>query len=111
MFGGGDWAKFRIVPDCVKARKDNKSVIIRNPNSTRPWQHVLEPLSGYLHLASRLKSNEILNGQSFNFGPLSMNNKTVKELLIGISSHWNLKISPFKLEKIIPNFMKLVYYN
>ena len=84
VIGGGDWAKFRIVPDCVKAWKDNKSVIIRNPNSTRPWQHVLEPLSGYLHLASRLKSNEILNGQSFNFGPLSMNNKTVKELLIGI---------------------------
>ena len=99
VIGGGDWAKFRIVPDCVKAWKDNDSVIIRNPKSTRPWQHVLEPLSGYLHLASELKSNEILNGKSFNFGPQSVNNKTVKELLLGLSSFWDLKISPYKIEK------------
>ena len=51
VIGGGDWAKDRIVPDCIKAWSEEKTVDIRNPHATRPWQHVLEPLSGYLHLA------------------------------------------------------------
>jgi len=99
VIGGGDWAKYRVVPDCMRAWKEKQSVTIRNPNSTRPWQHVLEPLSGYLHLADLLTDNEELNGESFNFGPISINNKTVKELLVGLSSYWELENDAFILEK------------
>jgi CDP-glucose 4,6-dehydratase len=99
VIGGGDWAKYRIVPDCIRAWKDNDIVSIRNPESTRPWQHVLEPLSGYLHLASLLGEDIRLNGESFNFGPLSINNKTVEELLVGLSSYWDLKANAFEVEK------------
>ncbi len=81
VIGGGDWAKNRIIPDCIRAWENNKSVVIRNPNSTRPWQHVLEPLSGYLHLGHELFKKNKLNGQSFNFGPLPDNNHTVIELI------------------------------
>ena len=95
VIGGGDWAKNRIVPDCMKAWVENDKVEIRNPNSTRPWQHVLEPLSGYLHLGEQLYSDINLNGENFNFGPSSDNTKTVKELLLDLSSFWNLNEKPF----------------
>jgi CDP-glucose 4,6-dehydratase len=72
VIGGGDWSKDRIVPDCIKAWSFGNKVEIRNPNSIRPWQHVLEPLSGYLllvmHLSKRKKNNQF-NVESFNFGP------------------------------------------
>ena len=67
VIGGGDWSKDRIVVDCVKAWSMNKSVELRNPYSTRPWQHVLEPLSGYLQLAYKMHNNKELHGESFNF--------------------------------------------
>ena len=73
VIGGGDWSRDRLVPDCVKSWVKNKRVLIRNPNSTRPWQHVLEAISGYIFLALNLKMNKNLHGQSFNFGP--SNNK------------------------------------
>ena len=57
----------RLIPDCMRAWLNNKSVIIRNPNSTRPWQHVLEVLNGYIQLAIQLKKNNKLHGQAFNF--------------------------------------------
>ena len=57
VIGGGDWAPYRIVPDCVRAWSNKEKAEIRNPDSTRPWQHVLEPLSGYLSLASKLNEN------------------------------------------------------
>jgi CDP-glucose 4,6-dehydratase len=69
VVGGGDWSNGRIVPDAIKAWQQNKPLIIRNPNSTRPWQHVLEPLHGYLLLAKLLKGNIPINGEAFNFGP------------------------------------------
>ena len=65
----GDWSPDRIVPDCIKAWSKGEKVKLRSPNSTRPWQHVLEPLSGYLSLGSKLYLNEEYNGESFNFGP------------------------------------------
>lgn len=68
VIGGGDWANFRVVPDCFKAFAKNEKVILRNPEATRPWQHVLEPLSGYLWLACQLDRG-IGNGESYNFGP------------------------------------------
>lgn len=89
VIGGGDWAKDRIVPDLVRSWTENKLVEIRNPFSTRPWQHVLEPLSGYLCLGAHLyKGREDISNQAFNFGPNSSVNKTVGELIETFSSFW-----------------------
>jgi len=77
VIGGGDWSSNRIIPDCIRAWRRNKKVYIRNPNSTRPWQHVLEPLRGYMELAINLYKSKDLNGNSFNFGP-KQNYKTKK---------------------------------
>lgn len=81
VIGGGDWALDRIVPDAMKAWKDSEPVVIRRPKATRPWQHVLEPLSGYMTLAWRLSENAKFSGESYNFGPRSNQNATVQELL------------------------------
>ena len=91
VIGGGDWAADRIVPDCMRAWSENKIVEIRSPNATRPWQHVLEPLSGYLSLAQELSSTPKLNGESFNFGPNAKYNHSVKDLLEELSTYWNFK--------------------
>ena len=69
VIGGGDWAKDRIIVDCVKAFSKNEVVEVRSPKATRPWQHVLEPLSGYLTLGQYLSENKVENGEPFNFGP------------------------------------------
>jgi len=69
VIGGGDWQKDRIIPDCIRALESNKSIKIRNPNATRPWQHVLEPLSGYLLLASRMYEEPQKFCDAWNFGP------------------------------------------
>jgi CDP-glucose 4,6-dehydratase len=92
VIGGGDWAKDRIVVDCMKNWADGRSVTIRSPNATRPWQHVLEPLSGYLLLGAELESDVKLLGESFNFGPRSEKNRTVLELLAALSKHWNFSV-------------------
>lgn len=89
VIGGGDWAKDRIVVDCMENWADGKSVEIRSPEATRPWQHVLEPLSGYLTLGQKLSQNEKLHGESFNFGPKSEQNRTVIELLTDLSDAWS----------------------
>ncbi len=89
VIGGGDWAKDRIVVDCMKAWSQGEAVEIRSPEATRPWQHVLEPLSGYLSQGMYLLLNENLTGESFNFGPRSEQNRTVVELLSDLSSYWN----------------------
>lgn len=69
VIGGGDWALDRIVPDCIRSLHEDKPIVIRNPASTRPWQHVLEPLSGYLTLASNLLRDPGLYSGAWNFGP------------------------------------------
>lgn len=89
VIGGGDWAKDRIVVDCMKFWSEGRSVDIRSPSATRPWQHVLEPLSGYLTLGQQLYSNKDLHGQSYNFGPKSEQNRTVLQLLEDLSQYWN----------------------
>jgi CDP-glucose 4,6-dehydratase len=89
VIGGGDWAPYRVVPDCVKAWSDNRSAEIRNPNATRPWQHVLEPLSGYITLALALSKKPDLNGEAFNFGPPADQNHSVKELVDEMSNYWS----------------------
>ncbi|MBI5330951.1 MAG: CDP-glucose 4,6-dehydratase [Betaproteobacteria bacterium] len=89
VIGGGDWAADRIVPDCVKAWSVNQGVELRNPNSTRPWQHVLEPLSGYLALAAALAERPGMHGEPFNFGPPAQQNHSVLELVQQMARHWD----------------------
>jgi len=89
VIGGGDWAKDRIVVDAVVAWHQGKKVEIRSPEATRPWQHVLEPLSGYLSLGQRLYCDKRFNGEGFNFGPKAEQNRTVKELLQDLSKYWD----------------------
>ena len=89
VIGGGDWAKDRIVPDCMRAWSKNEAVNIRSPFSTRPWQHVLEPLSGYLVLAFKLSQSSKLHGEAYNFGPSTSKNYSVSNLLDEMSKHWN----------------------
>ena len=69
VIGGGDWSKDRIIPDCIKSIEDNEAIEIRNPNATRPWQHVLEPLYGYLLLAYKLSMKPTEYAEAWNFGP------------------------------------------
>ncbi len=89
VIGGGDWAADRIVPDCVKAWSTNNTVQLRNPHSTRPWQHVLEPLSGYLSLAVALSQRPELHGEPFNFGPAAQQNHSVLELVQQMAIYWD----------------------
>jgi CDP-glucose 4,6-dehydratase len=89
VIGGGDWAKDRIVPDIVRSWSEGNGVEIRSPYSTRPWQHVLEPLSGYLCLGVDLYDSESENrNESFNFGPDSRVNKNVGELIDEMKELW-----------------------
>jgi CDP-glucose 4,6-dehydratase len=77
VIGGGDWAKDRLIPDCLQALYNNKSILIRNPASIRPWQHVLEPLHGYLLLAENLYKNGREYSSAWNFGPDENDAKSV----------------------------------
>ena len=88
VIGGGDWAENRIVPDCVRALEKNEPIIIRNPKAVRSWQHVLEPLSGYLKLASLLYTDGKEFTGPWNFGPSSKNMVTVKELAEKVIENW-----------------------
>lgn len=91
VIGGGDWADDRIVPDSVLAWSQNKTVKIRSPYATRPWQHVLEPLSGYLQLGCELYMRNLkVRNESFNLGPEADVNKTVSQLLIEMKKNWEL---------------------
>ena len=89
MIGGGDWAEDRIVPDCVRAWSQGERALLRNPRATRPWQHVLEPLSGYLNLAMSLSESAELHGEPFNFGPPADQNHSVDSLVTQMSEHWD----------------------
>nr|WP_202978896.1 CDP-glucose 4,6-dehydratase [Halomicronema hongdechloris] len=97
VIGGGDWAEDRIVPDAMRALGRNQPILVRNPFATRPWQHVLEPLGGYLILAERLykqlavqpANNQLHNLMgAFNFGPHLSSNQSVKNLVESILMHW-----------------------
>mgnify|MGYP001232753745 CR=1 FL=1 len=92
VIGGGDWSLNRLIPDCVKSWSINKKVLIRSPNSTRPWQHVLEALSGYLILSNELSLNKKLHGEVFNFGPNNRKNFSVIQVIKEMKKNWK-KIS------------------
>ena len=102
VIGGGDWSPDRLIPDCVKAWASYQKVKIRNPDSTRPWQHVLEPLSGYIALSYFLDKNKNINGDSFNFGPRIKEVATVRKVLQISQKYW--KDAKFKFYK--ENFFK-----
>lgn len=87
VIGGGDWAVDRIVPDCIRAIEQQRPIELRNPNSTRPWQHVLEPLAGYLTLAARLREKPIDYAGAWNFGPSTAEVRTVYEVADTIIKH------------------------
>lgn len=91
VIGGGDWAQDRIVADCMRAWSQGDRVEIRCPDATRPWQHVLEPLSGYLLLGQMLSEKASLHGEQFNFGPRAEQNHTVQDLLHDLSAFWDFE--------------------
>jgi len=89
VIGGGDWAADRIVPDCIRALSRNTAIVIRSPHATRPWQHVLEPLSGYLWLGRQLLVEpQVHDGQAYNFGPGSKGIQPVSEMVKEVVKHW-----------------------
>jgi CDP-glucose 4,6-dehydratase len=89
VIGGGDWAVDRIVPDCIRSLARGEPICMRNPTATRPWQHVLEPLSGYLLLAGKMHSSiEPCYQSAFNFGPSVQSNQCVGALVAAILKSW-----------------------
>ena len=99
VIGGGDWSKNRIIPDCIKAIESNKPIVIRNPNATRPWQHVLEPLTGYLYLGYALYKYPDMYSGSWNFGPKPSEVKNVREVALNIIDNFGKgKLEIKKLE-------------
>lgn len=88
VIGGGDWASDRIVPDAIRSLAKGTAIPVRNPKATRPWQHVIEPLSGYLILAEALAEDTSPPCEAFNFGPNLANNRSVGELVEIILEHW-----------------------
>lgn len=88
VIGGGDWAKDRLLTDIILSVSQNKKVSIRNPKATRPWQHVLEPLSGYLQLGQKLLEGKVEFSQAWNFGPSDGGNITVEEVVKNVKKYW-----------------------
>jgi CDP-glucose 4,6-dehydratase len=89
VIGGGDLSQDRIIPDIIKSVENKKPIVLRNPQSTRPWQHVLDPLNGYLNLAMHFYNNpHQYNGEAWNFGPSNQSIKTVLELTNLIKTLW-----------------------
>lgn len=98
VFGGGDWAHDRLIPDCVRAASRKMPLSVRNPTHVRPWQHVLNPLMGYVLLAEKLVDSPEVHGSAFNFGPSLEENITVVEFLERLQSvfpiNWEIDPSP-----------------
>ena len=98
VIGGGDWSEYRIVPDIARAFGSDKPIEVRNRHATRPWQHVLEPLSGYMRLAQALSQSEDQHLQdAFNFGPEAEASRTVGDLVAECVKHW-----PGPIEDVSP---------
>jgi CDP-glucose 4,6-dehydratase len=89
VIGGGDWAADRIVPDAIRALTAQESIVVRNPGATRPWQHVLEPLGGYLYLAQKLLTAPSPPCEAFNFGPSLSSNRPVRVLVEAMLRKWH----------------------
>lgn len=102
VIGGGDWSEDRLIPDIIRALSENKEIIIRNPDAIRPWQHVIECVSGYLHLGMMLNQNPAKYSQGWNFGPEEHNTRNVEQILLKSLEVWgsgSYKIIPEKILK------------
>jgi len=88
VIGGGDWNQNRIIPDCIRFLENNKDIEVRNPQATRPWQFVLEPLYGYLLLASKMYKNKNRYTGAWNFGPDPNNSLSVEDLVNKVIHYW-----------------------
>ena len=91
VIGGGDWARDRLIPDCIQSWLKEEKVCIRYPLAIRPWQHVLEPLSGYLLLAEKLYKQGPQYGEAWNFGPEEVDAKSVETVVAKLASYWGRK--------------------
>ncbi|MDD2509023.1 MAG: CDP-glucose 4,6-dehydratase [Aliarcobacter skirrowii] len=89
VIGGGDWAKDRLITDIMVSVSEGKKVSIRNPKATRPWEHVLEPLSGYLHIGQKLLEEKVEFAEAWNFGPSDEGSITVEEVVQNVKKHWD----------------------
>ncbi|MGJ0334197.1 CDP-glucose 4,6-dehydratase [Aliarcobacter cryaerophilus] len=89
VIGGGDWAKDRLITDIMISVSQCKKVSIRNPKATRPWEHVLEPLSGYLHIGQKLLEEKVEFAEAWNFGPSDEGSITVEEVVQNVKKHWD----------------------
>ena len=108
VIGGGDWSANRLIPDIIKSVKESKTLLIRNPKSTRPWQHVFEPIIGYLMLAIKLSKNPIKQSESWNFGPELDDNKTVQEIIdLFITEGLKININYHNEKKYEAKFLSL----
>ena len=96
VIGGGEFSKYRLVPDYIRALLKNKILILRSPNSIRPWQHVIDPLYGYLLLLMKLYKKKAIASNSFNFGPKKSNNKSVNDVINLINKDFNNSVRVIK---------------
>ncbi len=103
VIGGGDWGEDRLIPDIARATADTRPVTIRSPEATRPWQHVLDPLSGYLLLGQKLLEGQIKHAEAYNFGPAHENSLTVGQVVQAFKSHWDAMAYEFKPDKDQPH--------
>jgi len=104
VIGGGDFSKDRIIPDYFRSLLKNQEIILRSPNSIRPWQHVLDPLYGYLLLLERLYNKQVVGGSSFNFGPNNNSNKTVNEVIKLINKNFSNSVKIIKKNNNLKNY-------
>jgi CDP-glucose 4,6-dehydratase len=110
VIGGGDWGQDRLIPDIINSFQKGKKVKIRNPNSVRPWQHVLEPIFGYMHLAELLNNGGAKFAEPWNFGPEDKSNHSVKWVvekiteIWGSDTSWDVDLSEHPHEE---NYLKL----
>ncbi|MCT7552841.1 CDP-glucose 4,6-dehydratase [Aliarcobacter butzleri] len=110
VIGGGDWAKDRLITDIMLSVSQGQKVKIRNPKATRPWQHVLEPLSGYLQIGQKLLEEKVEFADAWNFGPSDEGSITVEEVVLNVKKHWDkidyeINSNPNQLHEA--NFLKL----
>lgn len=98
VIGGGDWAENRIIPDCIRAITGNEKIIIRNPDFTRSWQHVLEPLAGYMMLSQRLYEGDMIAADAWNFGPDETETKRIEAIVKIFCELWG-KGAAYSLKK------------
>ncbi len=108
VIGGGDWSEDRLIPDLVRAIASGSALESRSPNATRPWQHVLESLSGYLALGQQLLAGRAEFADAFNFGPDPEGNRTVASVLSGLQVHWS-ELNWHTTQQVQPHEANLLY--